>query len=372
MKIFLSTLDYSGSLYLYELANRLKSKRKVEISGIVRKVPGFHNFDSAIFSDDISTVGLFEVFPKFPHVMRVILKSLKWILKNKPDKIVLCNSPDFNIPLAKIAKSISKAEIIYFIPPQVWAWRSSRIHSITKLSSKIIVALPFEEVLYSNSNANVFFVGHPLLEVLPLSKTQEDFRVGLDLPKEAKIIGLFPGSRLSEVEKIFPELLKVAEGISESIKNALFLVPTNYFALVNQFASNYSGKIDLRVFPSNKSWDVTGASDYCIIASGTASLEAGLFMKPSIVVYKMKKLTYLLAKLFVHTEKASLVNIILGDFVFPEFIQIINTAEIKSVIERFEKDEHLKSIIKYKLANLRNLLKGQGLGLSHAADIILS
>ncbi len=317
MKITLSVGDISASNYIYHIFK--EGFESLDIYGITDKKLKDIGIKSLGNIEDISGFGLFELLPKLKRIWKV-KRNLEEHLKNT-DVLIVCDAPGFNIPLIKKAKSLGVKKIIYFISPQVWAWKEERIRDIVNFTDHLIVILPFELDIYKsleNKNFKVHYVGHPLVDLAkPQLKKEEFFKI---TRTEGKIVGIFPGSRESEVKRMAPYLCEVYKRVF-SRKGIKGVVPTfkSYRSILNRYCQG-----DIRIFDNtdyNLSYDIMRYSEFSLITSGTASLEATLLKNPHIVFYRINPLTYRIAKLVVKSRYISLPNIITGSEIVPEIIQ---------------------------------------------------
>jgi len=281
-----------------------------------------------ILSDisELSVMGITEVVSHLGRIYRVFKRLEKFLKNDQPDLIILIDYPDFNLRLAKAAKRYN-IPVLYYISPQIWAWRTSRIKKIGKLVNKMIVVFPFELSLYEIEGIDVSFVGHPLLDIVKVEKSREENikRFGLD---EQKItIGLMPGSRLSEAKKILPPMIESAQQLSRQFGNLQFILPVAP-GLKKEEIVRLTEDTDLTITIADDSiYEVIDISYLVIVASGTATLETALLSTPMVIIYKMSPLTYLVGRKLVKVDHIGMANIIAGKKVVPELIQNEATAE---------------------------------------------
>ena len=281
-----------------------------------------------ILSDisELSVMGITEVVSHLGRIYRVFKRLEKFLKNDQPDLIILIDYPDFNLRLAKAAKRYN-IPVLYYISPQIWAWRTSRIKKIGKLVNKMIVVFPFELSLYEREGIDVSFVGHPLLDIVKVKKSREENikRFGLD---EQKItIGLMPGSRLSEAKKILPPMIESAQQLSRQFGNLQFILPVAP-GLKKEEIVRLTEDTDLTITIADDSiYEVIDISYLVIVASGTATLETALLSTPMVIIYKMSPLTYLVGRKLVKVDHIGMANIITGKKVVPELIQNEATAE---------------------------------------------
>jgi len=271
-------------------------------------------------ASDMAVVGLTEVVSKLGSIFKIMSMMKSSMDERRPDLVILIDYPDFNIPLAKAAKKRG-IKVFYYISPQVWAWRKGRIGQIKKTVDKMAVILPFEVDTYGQEGFAVNYVGHPLLDMVKLNYSKQESRKKISLAENKITIGILPGSRLSEVRKLMPELLRAAEILKQKMPDMQFVLPladTLEEKIVTKIISGFNVKVKII---SGHTYDVISCADLALVASGTATLETALLGVPMIIVYKISLLSYFIGRLFVHVKNIGLVNIIAGKTIVPELIQ---------------------------------------------------
>lgn len=287
------------------------------IGGNKLKQEGVHLLASA---SDMAVVGLTEVVSKLGSILKIMRMMKRSLDERRPDLVILIDYPDFNLPLAKAARK-KGIKVFYYISPQVWAWRKSRIVQIKKTVNKMAVILPFEVDTYAEQGFDVNYVGHPLLDRVAMHYSKQESRKKFNLDEDKITVAILPGSRLSEVRKLLPELLQAAEILTRQIKDIRFVLPladTLEEAVITEMTSPF--KVKVRII-SGHTYDVISCADLALVASGTATLETGLLGVPMVIIYKVSFLSYVLGKLFVQVKNIGLVNIVAGKTVVPELIQ---------------------------------------------------
>lgn len=275
---------------------------------------------------DMAIVGIFEVINKL-SLIRKAMKDMEGLMDTvKPDAVILIDYPDFNLRIAKKAKARG-IKVIYYISPQVWAWRKGRVKTISRVVDKMLVAFPFEVPIYRNAGVDVEFVGHPLMDAVPAGRNRNSARRELGFEEGYTVIGLLPGSRRREVEYLLPEMIKAARIITKKADGVRFAIPVANTLDAGYIKGFIGGSgIDVQVF-SGKAYSVMAASDILLVSSGTATLEAAITGTPMLVAYRMMPLTYVIGKRLVHLELGSLPNIVAGKGIVPELIQGNATGE---------------------------------------------
>jgi len=313
---------------------------------------------------DLAFMGFLEVAVN----LRTILNNIKFckqdIKNHQPDVLILVDYPGFNLRIAKFAKELG-IKVIYYISPQLWAWKEGRVEIIKKYVDEMMVILPFEEDFYKKHGVHSHFVGHPLLDAISSLQeiSTENFKSEHQL-SEKDIITLLPGSRKQEVEKMLDIMLSVRPYFRE-----YQFVIAGAPSLPKEFYQKY---VDDNVhFVSNKTYDLLRCSKAALVTSGTATLETALLNIPEVVCYRGSKISYAIAKRLVKNIKyISLVNLIMDREVVTELIQNdLNTANLTEELNRILTTDKRAAVLKdYEL--LRKKLGGKGAS-DNAADVIL-
>jgi len=312
--IFFVATETSGDIHGAHLARQLKA-----IDPSIRLVGagGSHMRDAGveilIDPTEHATVGVVEVvrhIGRYAQIYRLLQSSLK---KWEPDAVVCIDSPDFNLRFAGRVKDHG-IPVIYYISPQIWAWRKGRIKTIRKVVRKMLVILDFEEKIYRDAGVDVAFVGHPLLDAY---KDIDREAVRKEWGVKKLLIGLLPGSRGKQFRLLFPVMKKTAELIQKELPDVKFVLGC---------APNINPKLAADAGMEvvvNRTPDVMAASDLLLVASGTATLEAGIYGTPMIVTYRLNPATaYLFGPLvWLNTRLWALVNIVAGKEIVPEMYQ---------------------------------------------------
>jgi lipid-A-disaccharide synthase len=318
---------------------------------------------------NLAVVGFIEVLRnvgKFRKIFKLLTDKLN---NDNIQAVVLIDYPGFNLRFAREAKK-RNIPVIYYISPQVWAWGERRIELIKKLVNKMIVVFKFEEELYRKNGIDAEFVGHPLLDVVKPNSEPTQLKRTLGIPPEKRIIALLPGSRKREVKRHLPVMVKASKIIQNHFPQMQFLVLKSSVIKEKKIIKILrNAKLAIKIV-KDKTYDCLNISEFVLTASGTATLETALMKKPMIVIYKTSFLTYLILKPLIKIPNISLVNVVAGKRIVPEFIQyrarakpIANKAiEILSITE-------LRLKIKRELSILRDKLGEDGAS-RRAAKII--
>ena len=321
-KIFIIAGEPSGDLHAANLVKALKSLDSaldfIGVGGNLMQEAGVK-----IYYDikEISALGLFNILMKLPKFFKLKKIILKKIDLEKPKCIILVDFSGFNLRLAK--KINKRIPIIYYISPQVWASRRGRIKTIKKYISKLICILKFEEEFYQRYGLKVDFVGHPLVDIVYPKIEKEAFLKENGISSNKTTILLLPGSRKSEIKHILPIMLKVSKLLKEKIKEIQFIItkPKDIEERIyQQQILKYKNDLDLKII-TNRTYDCLNVSDFCLVASGTATLETALMQKPFVIIYKTNLLNYLLYRPQIKVPYIGMVNILANKMIIPEFIQ---------------------------------------------------
>jgi lipid-A-disaccharide synthase len=322
-------------------------------------------------SQSLSVVGITEVLLKLRPILRALRGLKKSLDRERPDLIILVDFPDFNLRLAKIAHRRG-IPILYYVSPQVWAWRPKRIKLIARLVKKMIVLFPFEVPLYEAAGVDVEWVGHPLLDTVrpALSKEKAFQQLGLD-PKR-RTIGLLPGSRMHEVERLLPPLLASADVLQREIPDLQFVVPLAP-GIPKTILSPWMKNISVPVIVvEGFTYDAMNLSDLLIVASGTATLEGAILGKPMVIIYKVSLLSYWIARALIRVDHIGLVNLVAEKEIAPELIQRdVNPRRIADEAFRILRDPLLSRKMVESMGEVRQKLGEPGAA-QRAAHIVLS
>lgn len=352
--------EVSGDLHGASLITELKKlDDAIEIYGIGGDKMKAAGMNIVHHINQMAFLGFAEIIKHLPFIKKV-QKDLIELVKTKEIKtVVLIDYPGFNLSVAKKFKSLG-IKIIYYISPQIWAWGAGRMKKIKKLVNKMLVVFPFEEELYKKAGVNVEFVGHPLLDRIKdyqfLSKGELYKKFALDESKE--ILLILPGSRLHEVEKIFPKCITAAEKIANEFD--LQIVAACSPNIEEKFLQKISGSCNYNII-KGYTYDLMKYAKLGIVKSGTSTMEAGLFGLPMVIVYKTSYLTYLIGKNLIKLNNIGMVNIIAGENIAVELIQgMANSKSIYDECKKILSDSRLLNSIKLKLDGLKKKLGTEG------------
>lgn len=371
-KIMLVAGEVSGDLHGAHLVEAIqKIAPEVEFFGVggehlkERGMRLLHHVHS------LAVVGISEAFRKLRTALKTLRELKEAMEREAPDLLILIDYPEFNLRLAKIARQ-KKIPVLYYISPQIWAWRPGRVKTIAKRVKKMVVFFPFELSLYQAAGVDVEWVGHPLLDIVKPSLTRKEAIQQFGIDPEMKTVALLPGSRLEEVRRLLPSMLASSVLLQRAISKLQFLLPlapgikeTDLHPILNQTPGSIT-------VVNGFNYDVMAVSDLIITASGTATLEAAILGKPMVIVYKVSRLTYWVGRALIRVKHIGLVNLIAGKEIAKELIQ--DEADPKRIAEeslRLLKDPALYAKTVKSLSEVRQAL-GKPDAASRAARIVLS
>jgi len=350
--------ETSGDLHGGSLASALKEAQpQLRLIGLGGKNMIRAGIESYRNIDDLSIVGLGEVISnlgKFKALFRLLVEKLD---SEKPDCVVLIDYPEFNLRFAQEVKK-RKIPLVYYISPQVWAWRKGRVKIIKMTVDKMVVVFKFEEEMYRKEGVDVEFVGHPLLDVVKPRFSKDEFIRNNRLDGEKKTVALLPGSREIEVVRNLPTMIRAASLIKKGFDEDVQFVIAKVVGVKDEI---YEGILKSHDFETtiieDCPYDCVNISDVVLAASGTATLETAILEKPMLVIYKVSLLTWLMGRVLVKIPNIGLVNIVAGERIVPEFIQFNATpqkiaTEAISLLSSSEKSNEIKAKLKTVKDNL--------------------
>ncbi len=353
--------EESGDMHAAEFIRELTSTHpNLEVSGIGGRhmqAAGVHLIsDLARFG----VTGASEVIRHF-FVIRRAFKDIQHHLKHhKPDLLVLVDYPGFNLRLAKYAKKILGIRIIYYVSPQIWAWKAGRIHTIRECVDHMAVILPFEKQIYTNAKVPVSFVGHPLVDKVKDCLDINAQRTQLNLPLNKRIVAMLPGSRLNEIERLMPVLCETANQLHQQIPDLHFAIPIAGTIEPERIKAYFKHSTLPITFINGKSVDTVACSDCVVVASGTASLECALLVKPMCIIYKASKLTYFAAFRLIKIKYLGLCNLLQNEMIAPELLQYdCNSHELTKMLTALLNDDEMKQRMHSRLQKLKLSLSAQ-------------
>lgn len=321
-------------------------------------------------SSAIAVIGLVEVLKHYVEIRRVLKLMQQLASEKKPDLLVCVDYKEFNLKLAQFAKR-QGVKVLFYVSPQVWAWRSGRVKTYGEAIDMMAVIFPFETAYYEAENVPVRYVGHPSVDkVKPVySKAEDLIRFGLD--SQSPIIGLLPGSRVNEIKRLMPVMLAAAAILQAQHAKLQFVLPQAE-SIPDTLLQSYlqTTTVNIKVI-KQQPYDVIQCCDAIITSSGTASLEIALLEIPMVITYKISWLTYCLGRWLINTRFIGLPNIIAGKVIVKELIQHEATAENLALeIHKILSDPKHAETIRENLKMVKQQI-GQGGGSSNMAKLAL-
>ena len=315
----------------------------------------------------IASIGITEVISKIPALFMAFTIAKRLIKTLRPDLIILIDYPEFNFKIAAVSKKF-KIPVLYYISPQIWAWRSGRIKMIKKLVDHMAVIFPFEKDYYSRRNVPVTFVGHPLLDDNLIQKTPGLIKCAgpsnTELSKNGCIvIGLLPGSRYSELARHLPVMINAAELLKKRLEKVKFIIsiaPSVEKEYVKAAIKRQSATVDFELETGCVD-KVFERSDFVVTASGTVTLQAAIAGIPMVIIYKVSGLSYWLGRALIQVKNVGIVNLIAGKSIVPELLQSKASAEnIADEVSKMLSNPLRLENLKNELVGLRDMLGGEG------------
>lgn len=316
-----------------------------------------------VYPPPLNVVGFTEVLFKISHLFKAYQKVKEVFRTNRPDLLILIDYPDMNLRLAAAAHK-EKIPVLYYISPQVWAWRTGRVKTIAHHVDRMAVILPFEVAFYKSYGVKVEFVGHPLLDRLECQFSGEEPYLS-EPPEEGMVVGLLPGSRPAEIKTILPVLLETAARLTEHYERRIrFLLPvanTLDPRSIQEKVWPYQGRGVSIELAAGDSLKTLGRCTQAIVASGTVTLEAAILGLPILIVYKVTPVNYWIARHLIHVPYVGLVNWVAGRKIIPEYIQSEALPEaIAEGVKRYLEDPGHYRNIREELLKVRKKLGGPG------------
>ncbi|HEX7138682.1 MAG TPA: lipid-A-disaccharide synthase [Vicinamibacterales bacterium] len=325
LRLLLSCAEASGDLYAGALTRALREREpSLRIAGL-----GGAHFQAAggeLIADyrGIAVTGLTEALSKVPEVLAVRRRLLASARTERPDALVVIDSPDFNFRLAAAIRRLG-VPVIYYISPQIWAWRQGRIKTIRRFADLVLVIFPFEEDLYRKHDVPVEFVGHPLVDLTATTSARETFLRTHALSPSRPCVALLPGSRPNEVARILPVIARAAKLIRTAMPDVQFIVARAPHLKDDLFAE--IGAMAGAAIIEGDADTVLASADVAVTASGTATVQTALHNTPMVIVYRVSPISYQLLRRLVRVDAIGMVNLIAGEKIVPELVQDAFTPE---------------------------------------------
>lgn len=355
--MLISAGETSGDLHAAHLVRELKAL----IPTIKVTAMGGSNLrdagaDVIVDNRELAVVGLVEVLRHYPVIKRA-LERLKYRLEtHPPDLLILVDYVEFNLKLAAHAKQLG-IKVLFYISPQVWAWRQGRVKKIGERIDMMAVIFPFEVAFYERYNIPVRYVGNPLVGKVTPSRSRDENIARFKLNPADPVIGIQPGSRKSEISRLLPVFLATADLIRQTLPKAQFVIPIASGIDKNYVQSQLPDNAKVQLIDKESPYDVMQVCDAILTACGTATLETGLMGIPMAVAYKVSRLSYPILNRLIKIPQVALVNIVAGEEVVKEFIQHKATPEaLATEILLLIENENYRNKVKKELTRVRDKL----------------
>jgi lipid-A-disaccharide synthase len=353
--------EASGDQHAARLVQAIRDRLPgAEFYGIGGEALAGQGMRLACHAEDLAVMGLTEVFHKIPVIWRALQALWRHLREERPDLVILVDFPDFNFLVLRLARRF-RVPVMYYISPQVWAWRRSRVKTIARLVNRMVVIFPFEEEFYRTHHVAVTYVGHPLLETFPELPGRRQLREQFGLESKDLAVALLPGSRAGEISQLLPEMLASAAQIRGKLPQCRFLLPLAATApadLVDRLVSE--AKVPVKIC-QGQTYEILAAADIALVASGTATLETALLGTPMVIIYRLASLTYYVGRLLIRVPHIGMANLLAEEGLFPELIQDEVTPEgITAAFGRIIRDPEKLSRISAGIKRIRERLGGPG------------
>lgn len=370
MRVFLSTADASGDMHAAALVEALRKRAlELDVFGLGGSALAAVGFRQVVPQSELAIAGLVEVLGSLPRVLGAYTRLRRALSEApRPDLAIFVDSPDLNLPLAAVAKR-SGVPVLYYIAPQVWAWRPGRVRKLARRTDAVAVIFPFEEPILRAAGVNARFVGHPLVDRLATfsrGRSRDELARELGLDPARPVLGLLPGSRHNEVERNWPVLLETARLLRASLPE----LQVQLVVASTLQAEHFETPDWLRVV-RGRSHDAMAVSTCLISAAGTATVEAALLGVPLVVAHVTSPLTFELARRIARVPSSCMVNLIAGAGVVPERIQAhARPAALAAVVARLLRDPVAREEMRARLAEAVAMLGPPGAA-ERVADLAL-
>lgn len=371
LRLLLSCGEASGDLYAGALTRELRAlEPDVAVFGLGG--PQLKAAGGTLVDDyrDISATGLIEPIAKLPRLVEVRRRIVDAARANPPDALVLIDFSGFNLRLAPAIKALG-VPVVYYVSPQIWAWRRKRIETIKAIADLVLVIFPFEEAIYRDAGVPVEFVGHPLIDLAKPAASRAAFLSSRGLTPAAPTVAVLPGSRSSEVSRILPRFAQAAARIHAAVPDAQFVVaraPRLDDALFEAARTIGAGRVAIVEGDADT---VLASADVALTASGTATVQTALHDTPMVIAYRVSPLSYHLLRRLVSVDAIGMVNLIAGRRIVPELVQDEFTpdAVAREAVSMLT-DRARAASIRAELAHVREKLGGPGASRRAAGAIL--
>lgn len=369
--MLLSCGEASGELYAAELFRELRAlEPNARGFGLGGQRLAQAGAEILVDLREVSVIGLVEVLSKLPALKKAQSTLLAASQERRPDVAVLIDFSGFNLRLASRLKAMG-IPVVYYVSPQVWAWRRGRLKSIREHVDRMLVILPFEEAFYRNAGVNATFVGHPLVDLVHSREDRKSFFQRLGLEEQHPLVALLPGSRPRELELHLPVIAEAIERMKKRDPELQFVLLKAPTVEERTIQAGLGRVLDSVQVLSESSYDALSHAQAAIVASGTATVEAALCETPMVVVYRVGSLSYRLGKPLVRVPFYAMVNLIAKRAVVPELIQDDMTADrVASEMLRLLEDTGAAETMRRELREVKSRLGTGGASRNAAREVL--
>ncbi len=369
-RILLVAGEASGDLHGAGVVRALKARAAdLEIFGVGGNHMRAEGMEVLFHVDRLAFMGFVEVVKNLGTVRELRNRLLDTLKRRRPDVAVLIDYPGFNLRFARTLAA-NGIPVIYYISPQVWAWHQSRVGRMRGVVNSMKVVFPFEVDIYRRAGIDVEFVGHPIAERIASRMGRGEFFAKFGLDPAKKLVALLPGSRVQEIERIFPVMIETARRLvrAHDVQVAVGVAPNLGLGVLGKFLDGE----DHIVTVEYATYELMNHADAAIVTSGTATLETGWFGTPMVIVYKTSPLTYQIGRMLVHVPYIGLANIVAGKRIAPELIQgELTPGRLVEEISPLILDSARSQAMRNELAVIRKNLGGPGAS-DRVANAVLS
>jgi lipid-A-disaccharide synthase len=364
--------EASGDLYGACLAAEMRRQEPtIRLFGMGGDRMRSEGVETLINADDMAVMGLVEVVAHARVIYRAYSRLKAILLSEPPELLILIDYQEFNQILARVAKKAG-VRVLFFISPQFWAWRPGRVKKMARIVDHMAVLFPFEVAPYEREGVSVTFVGHPLLDIVYPSRERGEAQQHFGLDSLRRTVGLFPGSRRSEIRQLFGDIVGAAKLLNERYPGLQFILPLAPSLNRQDLEPALSAAGVEILVVEGQAYDVMQVCDAAIAVSGTVTLELTLMGVPMVIMYRVSPFTYHVGKLLVKIEHMGICNIVAGERIVPELLQEEVTSErIAREVGLMLSDEAYLTTMKRKLVHVRSLL-GSGGCLQRVAEVALT
>ena len=367
-RVLISAGETSGDLYAASLVDALRRRNpNLEFFGCAGPRMMRAGVRPVVETASISVVGLVEVVTHIPRIWREYRKLVRAASEQQPDIAILTDSPDFHLRLARHLKKLN-IPVIYLIAPQVWAWRKGRLPLMRCTINSLLCIFPFEPEFFVSNGIDAVYLGHPLTRLVKPSASRAELRIRFGVPEEVPLVALLPGSRKGEAARHLPVLVETAERIGRS-----GLAPAPRYILAVPPGLNLRERISgssIQIL-EGQTWDVLACSDLALAASGTVTIEASLLGTPMITFYRVNSLSWWMGRHLVRVPFYSMVNLVAGRRIVPEYIQSEMTPDrLAAEARRLLGDKGAREEMRRELALVVQKLSGPDDPMEVAASVV--